>query len=53
MSVCKIVADDGSRFSELLDMNKSARTLNRDSDDISQCCTPIYRTPTSSSGFIQ
>ena len=45
MSVCKIFADDASLFSKSLDINKSAGTLNRDSDEVSECCTPVYRTP--------
>lgn len=52
-SICKIFADDASLFSKSVDINKSVRTPNRDSDEVSECCTPIYRIPTSSSGFIQ
>ena len=51
-SICKIFADDASLFSKSVDINKSVRTPNRDSDEVSECCTPIYRIPTSSSGFI-
>ena len=53
MSICKIFADDASLFSKSLDINKSVRTPNRDLDEVSECCTRIYRIPTSSSVFIQ
>ena len=53
MSICKIFADDASLFSKSVDINKSVRTPNRDSDEVSECFTPIYRIPTSSSVFIQ
>ena len=53
ISICKIFADDASLFSKSLDINKSVRTPNCDLDEVSECCTPIYQIPTSSSVFIQ